>query len=87
MSNMETNQDIDVAIGQLIGYTHAKRGGGIIELVQAMGLTPDEWEVIKANNPSYLNQFEKLDIEKHFKDNYISYRRKKLIEKVIYTEE
>lgn len=43
--------NIDLADQQFIGFATATYGhGGIIELVESMGLTENEWDALKSNN-------------------------------------
>ena len=37
---------IKLAEQQFTGYTHAKRGYGLIKLVESMGLTKKEWDKV-----------------------------------------
>ena len=57
---------IDYAEQQLLGYSHAKQGYSIRDLVIAMGLTKKEWETLKKNDSvDYLTKDEKSEIDEY----------------------
>lgn len=61
---MKTN--ILQAEAQFVGYTHAKKGYSLIDLVMGMGLTYSEWEDLKANYNTGLTEEETESIDKSF---------------------
>lgn len=63
---------LDLAEAQLLGWHSGKNGEFLTSLVSSMGLTKAEWEKIKVQYPSTLNESEKLEIDEYFKK-----RRKK----------
>jgi hypothetical protein len=59
--------ELALAVAQFTGWHHAKMNGDrIVELVESMGLSHEEWKRIK-NDVVWLNESDKLDIETHFK--------------------
>lgn len=63
------SKPIDLAEQQLLGYSHAKQGYGLRDLIIAMGLKKSEWETLKKNGDiAYLSKEEKAEIEEYFKE-------------------
>ena len=63
-------QDIQIekAEQQLLGFGHCQRGGDLISLVEAMGLTKEEWSTMKERfNLYYLTEQDEKDIDFYFK--------------------
>jgi hypothetical protein len=51
---------------QFVGYFHAKRGYGLLDLIENMGLSKKEWlEISKTSNLDITDQ-EREEIEEHF---------------------
>ena len=60
--------DIDKAEQQLLGFTHAKQGYSLIDLISSMGLTKDEWKTLKADYElTYFSDNDKEEIDEYFK--------------------
>jgi hypothetical protein len=60
--------DIDKAEQQLLGFTHAKQGYSLIDLISSMGLKKDEWETLNANYElTYLSDDDIEEINEYFK--------------------
>jgi len=58
---------LDLADAQLIGFATAKRNpDSIIELVESMGLTKQEWIEWKANYTQYLSESDIDAVDRHF---------------------
>ena len=57
---------IQFAEQQLLGYLHAKRGHGLIDLIINMGLSKKEW--VEINNQTNLNitEIERDEVERYF---------------------
>lgn len=55
-----------LALAQFTGFAHAKNGYGIIDLVNSMGLTEEEWDEIKNDEIKILSDADTLDINEHF---------------------
>lgn len=59
---------IDYAEQQLRGYSHAKRGYSLRDLILSMGLRKSEWETIKKQGClTYITKDEKAKIDEFFK--------------------
>lgn len=59
---------INLAEQQLLGFSHAKRGYSLTDLIIAMGLTIKEWKSLKKDySLSYLNEDDYEEIENYFK--------------------
>lgn len=57
------NEMIRLAERQLIGYLSAKKGYSLSDLILEMGLTVDEWNIIKSESNLDIGDFEILEIE------------------------
>ena len=57
--------DIELAEQQIIGFTYAKRGYSIVNLAESMGMTAEEWEILKRSD--YLSQQEVNELDDHFR--------------------
>lgn len=49
MDENDTNIQLIKAEQQLTGFAHAARGFGVISLIEAMGLTAQEWEQLRTD--------------------------------------
>ena len=56
---------LDLADAQFLGYFHGKYRS-LIGMVEAMGLTKDEWTKLKSQYELYLDDADIQDIEDHF---------------------
>ena len=65
---------LDMAVQQLLGFYHGKwHGTDILGLIQSMGLTKDEWKILKAEYEiSFLDEDNFKEIE-NFLINNIEY--------------
>ncbi len=62
---------IDLAEQQLLGYVHGKKGYYLTGLIEAMGLTNNEWEKLKSQyGLNYLDDNDKKEIDDYFKLNH-----------------
>lgn len=59
---------IEFAEQQFIGYFHAKEGYGLMELINAMGLTKHEWDLIKPDISQHMTNDEVNEIENYLKN-------------------
>lgn len=57
---------------QLLGYFHAKRGYGLIDLIVNMGLSKNEWKQIKSKSNLDITDAEMQEVEEHFSKNIFS---------------
>lgn len=64
-------EDEKAAIMQFVGYSHAKDGGGLVSLIEAMGLTKSEWDNIK-NAYLGLSKSEKKQIDNYFNEETVT---------------
>lgn len=64
---MKIATKLDLAEAQLLGWHSCKHGESLISLVSSMGLTKSEWEKIKVEYPTTLNESEKIEIDEYFK--------------------
>lgn len=62
---MSSEQELEMAEQQFIGFAHAKSGLGIIELAQGMVLTAPEWKQLRDTVP--LDQLDIKALDDHFK--------------------
>lgn len=46
-SKKETPAMVELAIHQLVGFSHASQGYNLISLAESMALSCEEWEIIK----------------------------------------
>lgn len=60
---------LEKAEQQFIGFVHAKEGYNLISLVEAMGLTEDEWDRLRLETGLLDNQVEEIDDFFTHKDN------------------
>ena len=51
---------------QLVGFLHAKRGYGIIDLIVNMGLSKNEWQQINEEHNLDITEQERAEVEEHF---------------------
>ena len=60
-------KQIELAIQQFIGFTSAIRCNKIIDLVESMGLTKEEWIIIREQEEHLFSNDNHLeDIDNHF---------------------
>lgn len=57
---------------QLLGYFHAKRGYGLIDLIINMGLSRSEWNEIKQKSNLDITDAEMQEVENHFSKKVFS---------------
>lgn len=59
---------LEKAEQQLYGYSQAQKGTTLIELIEAMGLTEEEWKQLKIEYPmeEYFLGIDLIIIEKYF---------------------
>lgn len=68
MTEKEIN--IEYAIHQLIGFVEAKNTGNVINLVENMGLTTEEW--IEVRKDIITTGYEiKEELDEHFKTSHL----------------
>lgn len=65
MDTIINMNELKKAEQQLIGFGYASRGHNILDLVQSMGLTKQEWDRIK-KKALYLKKIDIEEIEKYF---------------------
>ena len=56
---------------QFVGYFHAKRGYGLIDLIMNMGLSKNEWEQIKSESNLDITDAEMQEVEEHFSKSVV----------------
>lgn len=61
----QAEQMREAAIQQLTGFDHAQKGYTVIQLVEAMGMTPDEWADIKTE-ATWLNAPSRTALNEYF---------------------
>lgn len=61
MSSVEILELLEMAEQQFIGFAHARSGLGIIELVQEMVLTAEEWKQLRDTTPLTPQDIQQLD--------------------------
>lgn len=67
LNEKEVDKQLGFAEQQLMGYFHATKGHGLIELIEAMGLTKDEWVKLQDKyGLEYIDEEDKKAIDKHF---------------------
>lgn len=59
------SKQLDLANQQLLGYYHGK-WGNLIGMIEAMGLTSKEWEVLKKDYEPYLEDSDIKEIDMYF---------------------
>ena len=57
---------------QLLGYFHAKRGYGLIDLIINMGLSKKEWKSINKEVKIDITEQERTEVEEHFSKKIFS---------------
>ena len=57
---------LDLADAQFIGFNQGKADGNIIDLIESMGLTKEEWEEWKKDYTNVLYDTDFESIEDHF---------------------
>lgn len=66
---------LDLADAQLIGFAHARRGLGVLSMIESMGLTREEWIEWKSKyTTSYLTPSEIQEIDSYFKVDLVKTR-------------
>lgn len=67
--NKETSL-LDMADAQILGFVSHRNGSSLADLVRAMGLTHQEWEILKNEYPTkaYLGEADMLEIEAALQD-------------------
>jgi len=61
---------IMAAEAQLLGFFHAKNGDGLLSLIESMGLTNAEWEIMKKEHSLvYLDDDDLKEINDYFRPN------------------
>lgn len=64
MKSTIKKSDIELAEQQLIGFTYAKRGHSIVDLAESMGMTAEEWGILRSS--SYLSKQEVNELDAYF---------------------
>lgn len=59
-------KQLELAGQQFVGYTHAKKGYGLIDLVESMGLTKEEWVKLEKIEAPLFTKSELDEINLHF---------------------
>ena len=57
---------LDLADAQFLGFKHGKWNYSVVDLVESMGLTKNEWEKWKKDYPNVLDDIDFFAIEEHF---------------------
>ena len=69
LAQQKDEMAIEKAEQQLLGFKHGKQGYDLTSLIESMGLTLKEWEVMKnIFSLEYLTDEDKQDIEKAIKN-------------------
>lgn len=63
---MDSNLEIEFAEQQLTGFFHARHGYTLLQLVQSMGLTSEEWAAIKASGRIHVPLDARAELDQHF---------------------
>ncbi|WP_416192388.1 hypothetical protein [Neisseria sp. CCUG12390] len=61
---------LDMADAQILGFVSHRNGDSLADLVTAMGLTPQEWEILKTDytTTAYLSEADMLEIDAALQD-------------------
>ena len=59
------SDDIELAEQQITGFTHAAQGYSISQLASSMGLTSEEWKVLKSKC-DYMREEDIQELDKYF---------------------
>lgn len=69
-TTMENKSEYDTSLmmaeQQFVGFVHARLGGTICTLAQAMGLSQTEWEQLKADGMLWLDDADVAEIDEMF---------------------
>lgn len=67
--NKETSL-LDMADAQILGFVSHRNGSSLTDLVRVMGLTPQEWKILKNeySTTAYLSEADMLEIEAALQD-------------------
>jgi hypothetical protein len=63
---MTSDELLNMAEQQILGFTAAMRGDGIVNLIEAMGLTYHEWEEVKKDTSLYMREEDIETLDEHF---------------------
>lgn len=64
---MNKKLSIRLAEQQLIGFSYAEKGYGILDLIEAMALTEKEWEELKKTMGGWLRPIDIQSVDEFFK--------------------
>ena len=63
--SLKDKQQLELAEQQLVGFAHASKGYGIVDLAQSMGLKKSEWKSLKGK--VHLKPSDEQELDEHFK--------------------
>jgi len=64
---MNQKHEIEKAESQLLGFKHGQSGYDLLSLVESMGLTKQEWKILKKDYAlGYMSERDKERVDKFF---------------------
>jgi hypothetical protein len=63
---MSEASQLEMAEQQLLGFAHAKQGFSVADLVDAMGLSEDEWNELHKQGQTHVNESDWNEVENYF---------------------